>query len=244
MIEQSSLSTSRIRDKLGKLDERCYQLVTTVFSTEEAEKYIDEFRVDVEKLKEQGIEVTNNPFLLSCFRDTKLAADSDVERFRTGIKRYMDRICHLTERFLCIFSDPVHKSVSSFSNCLAYLEVARHGATLTDDLLQEYQNSYLALEYLTELEKNAADGTAYTIKLLFPKMYDIIVQKLKESFKKQKSVVLAQPVVRGYIFGNLLFTVQRLTFINHICGGIKCELTHTHISYFNSCCYSTISTYS
>ena len=123
-------------------------------------------------MKEQDIEVANNPFLLSCFRDTKLAADSDVERFRTGIKRYMDRIRHLTERFLCIFSDPVHKSVSSFSNCLAYLEVARHGATLTDDLLQEYQNSYLALEYLTELEKNAADGTAYTIKLLFPKMYD------------------------------------------------------------------------
>ena len=105
----------------------------------------------------------------------------------------MDRIHHLTERFLSTFSDPVHKPVSSFNNCLAYLKVARHGATLTDDLLRKYQNSYLALEYLMELEKNAADGTAYIIKLLFPSMYDIIVDKLKESFKlkEQKSVVLA-----------------------------------------------------
>ena len=62
MIEQSSSSTSQIRDMLSKLDESCHQLVTTVFSNEEAEKYIDEFRVDVEKLKEQGTEVAHNPY--------------------------------------------------------------------------------------------------------------------------------------------------------------------------------------
>ena len=200
MIEQSSSLTSQIRVNLGKLDERSYQLRTTVFSNEEAKKYIDEFQVDVEKLKEQGIEVANNPFLLSCFHDTKSAADTDdtdVERSRTGEMRYMDRIHHLTERFLRTFSDPVHQ-FSSFNNCLTYLEVARHGATLTNHLLQKYKNSYLALEYLTELEKNA-DG-AYTIKLQFPSMYDVIVNKLKESFKERKIAVLEQPVVKGYIF--------------------------------------------
>ena len=186
--DRSSPALSAVSTGLDTLDSLFNHVLSTVFNDREANKFIDIFRVDAERLKKDGIEVSNNPYLLHCFSNTV----SNHQRFNVGLRAYAKRMRELARRFICTLDDPVY--ASAFNGCLALLECARHNVALNPIQLQQYSQSYLQEEYLMELER---DGEDNRLKFLFP---HIIVTELKNKFDCSAQNVLALPIVKGYVF--------------------------------------------
>ena len=200
MNDKSIPVSSAINRRLNMLDSTFSHLKSTVFNEREAKKFIDTFCVDNENLVENHIEVANNPYLLHCFRNTV----SDKARFEVSIRWFWKRITELSERFISTLNNEVY--TEAFNGCLVFLECARHNVYLSNTQLELYQKSYLHKEYLTMLQ-HEDNGTR--VILIFPPMYNIIVTKLKERFKKHNKV-LDLPIVQGYMFENRFLQCQDL----------------------------------
>ena len=80
---------------------------------------------------------------------------------------------------------------------------ARHNATLNDAQLTQYGQSYLQFERLLMCEGDK-------VKLLFPPMYDRIVQELKDKYISHDEQVLQLPIVREYMFENCFLQCKDL----------------------------------
>ena len=189
MNDRSSLRMTTVCNELESLDGYSCSLESTVFNDREADKFIDEFHVDIERLKKDGIQVANNPYLLSIFTNTK----SNSSKFDSSIDSFWFKIRELAKTFISTLQNEVYKS--AFNDCLVLLECARHNAALNPTQLAEYRQSYLHIERLMMLEGDK-------VKLLFPPMYNLIVKRLKDKYVRHDEQVLQLPIVQGYMFEN------------------------------------------
>ena len=111
-------------DHLDALDYGFSSIVSTCFNDEESKKFIAVFQVDGQRLEKMHIEVANNPFLLSLFRNTV----ENSTRFDLGVRRFEKKMIDLTRTFVSTVNDPVYKT--AFNDCLKFLEYARHNVVL------------------------------------------------------------------------------------------------------------------
>ena len=98
-----------------------------------------------------------------------------MAKFDIGIQLFWYRITELTTRFNSTLNNPVY--ATAFNDSLVFLECARHNKYISDTQLNIHDKSYLCLEHLAILECDKGKGTR--IKLIFPPMYHVIVDKLK-----------------------------------------------------------------
>lgn len=190
-IDRSTAEFAITRNNLETLDRKVEHLESTVFNDMEANKFVDKCDVDVKRLEDEHMEVANNPYLLDLFRDTV----SNDRTFQVSVRSFWYKINELTRTFISMLHDEVY--VTTFNGCLTLLECARHNVHLKPSQVEQYNRSYLKQEYLTVLE---GDKESPRIKLLFPPMYNEIVQRLKDKFEDQDAKVCALPIVKGYVF--------------------------------------------
>ena len=215
-MTKKTLLSSAVSQCLESLECRCDVLMSTIFSDKEAKKFIEIFKVDRSNIENHHIEVINNPYFLHCFRDTV----SNPNRFDVSYRFYMRKIMLLTERFLSTLSDTAYRSV--FNDCLVLLECARHHTSLSSALIDKYKDSYLNLEYLAMLEENEVNGKSHTtLKLIFPPMYNVIVDELKQRYSQQNDDVINLQIVRGYIFEKRFLQCKDLHSLTILALGTK-----------------------
>lgn len=171
----STTTLSTVRNQLETLDAGLEQHESTVFSDREAKKFVDKFDVDVQRLEEDYIQVANNPYLLSLFRDTV----SKRYRFELAIRSFDNKMNELAKAFISTLYNLIYSG--DFNGCLELLECARHNVDLNPAQLAQYKRSYLERKYLTTLE---VDEGSHRVKLLFPTMYNRVVERLKVMYRQ------------------------------------------------------------
>ena len=201
-IDLSTTVLKRVRYNLETLDNSVKHLESTAFNDMEAKKYVNEVGVDVKRLEEEHIDVANNPYLLHLFRGTV----SNDRKFEVSVRWFWYKITELTRTFISTLRDEVYGT--TFNGCLTFLECARHNVNLKPSQVEQYKRSYLKKEYLTVLE---GDKESPRIKLLFPPMYNKIVQQLKSKFEDHDAKVCALPIVKGYLFESRLLQNRHLS---------------------------------
>ena len=135
---------------------------------------------------------------------------SNDRKFEVSVRWFWYKITELTRTFISTLRDEVYGT--AFNSCLTFLECARHNVNLKPSQVQQYKKkSYLKKEYLTVLE---GDKESPRIKLLFPPMYNTIVQQLKSKFADHDAKVCALPIVKGYLFENRFLQNRHLSYLS------------------------------
>ena len=204
-IDLSTTVLNRVRYNLETLDSSVEHLESTAFNDMEAKKFVNEVGVNVKRLEEENIDVANNPYLLHLFTGTV----SNDRKFNVGVQSFWYKINELTRTFISTLRDEVYGT--TFNSCLTFLECARHNVNLEPFQVEQYNDSYLKKEYLTVLE---GDKESPRIKLLFPPMYNKIVQQLKSKFEDNDAKVCALPIVKGYLFENRFLQNRQLSYLS------------------------------
>ena len=234
MLNKETLQSSTVSKNLSLLQSKCDVLKSTLFTDKEAEKFTEIFKVDRKRIDDRHIEVVNNPYFFHCFRNTV----SNPDRFDVGHISYNERIKSLTKRFLSTLSDRAYSS--EFNDCLTLLEYARHHTSLSNALKDKYKSSYLHLEHLAVLEENEDNGESHTtLNLIYPPMYRIIVDQLKECYsQKKKMMIFVIYQSSEDIYLKMLLALCRPSYIKHSCTGDRRYNPQEILIFFSdySCC--------
>ena len=173
-----------------------YQFVESKdFSDEEAKIFIQTFEVGVDKLKNDGIEIGNNPRLMSLFTKTSSSDRRyDMTKYEQRRLMYSDYLRKFAKDLIDLLER--REFDTHLRDCLLMLEHARHSVPLPEDLKLDYADSYVAREHLIYV----ANKDTFEIRMHIPALYDYLIVDLKKRYSKPDSDIHSNPIVQGYMF--------------------------------------------
>ena len=202
MINYDTDTNKWLRQFMGQLNEDLVDIKSQNFTDSEACEFIEENKIDVSLLDKHGIEPNNNPRILRVFKNTATKSKHDfaLQAYESLMRKLVQDLFSILEK---------KEFDWNLSQCLTFVEHARHGVPVSKQHARDYRVSYLNAENLTY--STDVSSETFLIRFHIPDVYQYIVIHLKHKYyDSSETHIRANPIVKGYIFKHTFLTSTKL----------------------------------